>query len=44
VLIECWAQLILKLNALTPAIDQLPKGLMTVMNAKAGQLPIIIIF
>jgi len=36
VLIECWAQPIL--NTMTPAIDQLP-GLMTVMNAKAGQLP-----
>jgi len=29
------------LNTLTPAIDQLPKGLMTVMNAKAGQLPML---
>jgi len=36
VLIECWAQLIL--NTLTPAIEQLPKKVMTVMNAKAGQL------
>jgi len=35
--IECWAQSIL--NTLTPAIDQLPKKPMTVMNAKAGQLP-----
>jgi len=36
-LIECWAELIL--NTLTPSIDQLPKKLMTVMNAKAEQLP-----
>jgi len=36
-LIECWAQLIL--NTLTPAVDQLPKKLMTVTSAKAEQLP-----
>jgi len=29
------------LNTLTPAINQLPKKLMTVMNAKAGQLPML---
>jgi len=32
VLIECWAQLIL--NTLTPAINQLPKILIMVMNVK----------
>jgi len=37
VLIECWVQLIL--NTLTLVIDQLPKKLTMVMDAKGAQLP-----